>query len=335
MISLKKILDKLYTAKSPSGYEKNVAEVIESIATDAGFQCSRDALGNLLVHRKGAGKRCIIDAHMDTVGFMATYIDENGYIRFDSIGGVSAADIQNAEVEFLNGTRGRISYEEKCEVGKRKVSSLFIDIGVRDEKSARELVLPGDSATFVGGIRELSGGRIMAPYLDNRIGCAILLHTLLSLKKCEYDVWGVFSAQEEVGLRGAKTAAYAIDADFAIVLDVTDSFDVPELSAYGETKLSGGAAIKIMDRAFVAHPSIVSALVSAAEKGKIPYQRDVITAGGTDGGSINLSRGGVPTGGISVPVRYMHTPCEVADEDDISAAAKLLLHTLENHCIIL
>ncbi|MBR3848747.1 MAG: M20/M25/M40 family metallo-hydrolase [Oscillospiraceae bacterium] len=335
MISLKKILDKLYAVKSPSGYETAMAEVISEIAADAGLECHRDALGNLLVHRRGAGKKCILDAHLDTTGVMATYIDENGYVRFDALGGLSAADIQNAEVEFLNGTRGRIFYEEKCELSKRKISSLYIDIGAKDETSARALVLPGDAAVFSGNVRELSGGRIMAPYLDNRLGCAILLHTLLSLKKCEYDVWGVFAAQEEVGLRGAKVAAYGIDADFAIVLDVTDSLDTPEHKGHGETKMSGGAAIKIMDRAFVAHPAVTSALESAAEKANIAYQRDVITVGGTDGGSINLTRGGVPTGGISVAVRYMHTPCEVADMEDVESAEKLLLYVLENHCIIL
>ncbi len=335
MISFKKILEKICATKSPSGYEGDIAEVIAEIASSQGLECSRDALGNLIVRRKGAGKKCILDAHMDTTGVMATFIDENGYVRFDSIGGLSASDIQNAEVEFLNGTRGRISYEEKSELSKRKIPSLFIDIGAKDEKEAREKVLPGDAAVFLGELRSLCGNRISAPYLDNRLGCAILLHTLLSLKKCEYDVYGVFSAQEEVGLRGAKTAAYEIDADFAIVLDVTDSFDIPEHRGHGEAKLSGGAAVKVMDRAFIAHPAIVSALVSAAEKGKTPYQRDVITVGGTDGGSINLSRGGIPTGGISVPVRYMHTPCEVADMDDVTAAAKLLIYTLENHCIIL
>ena len=335
MISLKKILDKLYTVKSPSGYENAMAEVIYEIATDAGLECKRDALGNLFVHRKGVGKKCILDAHMDTTGVMATYIEESGYIRFDALGGLSVSDIQNAEIEFLNGTRGKISYEEKCEVEKRKISSLYIDIGAKDEAEARKFVLPGNAAVFSGDVRELSGGRIMAPYLDNRLGCAILLHTILSLKKCEYDIWGVFAVQEEVGLRGAKVAAYGIDADFAIVLDVTDSLDTPEHKGHGETKMSGGAAIKIMDRAFVAHPAITAALESAAGKAKIAYQRDVVTAGGTDGGSINLSRGGVPTGGISVPVRYMHTPCEVADMEDVESAEKLLLYALENHCIIL
>ncbi len=335
MISLKKILDKLYAVKSPSGYESAMADVISEMAEAHGLECLRDALGNLIVHRARAGKKCILDAHMDTTGLMATYIDENGYIRFDAIGGLATSEIDGAAVEFLNGTRGKITHEEKCELSKRKIDSLFIDIGAKNESEAREKVLPGDAAVFAGGLTSLCGNRIMAPYLDNRLGCAILLHTLLSLEKCEYDVYGVFAAQEEVGLRGAKTAAYGIDADFAIVLDVTDSFDTPEHKGHGETKVSGGAAVKVMDRAFIAHPEVVSALMLAAEKKKIAVQRDVVTAGGTDGGSINLTRSGIPTGGISVPVRYMHTPCEVADMDDVSAAAKLLVYVLENHCIIL
>lgn len=335
MLSIKNILETLYSAPSPSGFEGELSKVISSLAEKAGLECRNDALGNLIVRRKGVGKKCILDAHMDTTGFLATYIDKNGYVRFDTLGGLSVADIMSTPVEFLGGVRGTISCEGKVEAAKRKISSMFIDIGAKDEKSARALVLPGDAAVFSGGVSELSGNRIMAPYLDNRIGCAILLYTLLNLKKSEYDIYGVFSVQEEVGLRGAKTAAYGIDADFAIVLDVTDSLDTPAPETFGEVKLTGGAAIKVMDSAVISHPAIVSALTETAEKEKIPYQRDVITAGGTNGGSIHTIRGGVPTGGLSVPVRYIHTPCEVCDMNDAKNVAKLLIASLENHAFII
>ena len=334
MLNIKEILEKLCSVKSPSGFEGEMAQVIKEIAEGAGLSCESDALGNLFVRRNGVGKRVLLAAHMDTTGFLATYIDKDGFVRFDMLGGMTPGEILNIPVEFLNGVSGTVAYELKAELSKLKTSSLFIDIGAKDEESARALVLPGDAAVFAGGLRELSSGRICAPYLDNRLGCAIALYTMLNLKNCDYDVICAFTVQEEVGCRGAKTAGYMSDADFAIVLDVTDSCDTPGFDGFGEVKIGKGTAIKIMDRAAIANPEIVSALISCAEKEEIPYQRDIITVGGTDAGSISLSCGGIPTGGISVPVRYIHTPCEVADMADVEASAKLLISALENRAII-
>ncbi|MBQ5777943.1 MAG: M20/M25/M40 family metallo-hydrolase [Oscillospiraceae bacterium] len=334
MNSLREILDMLYSVASPSGYEKEMAELISSVAVKAGLETRRDALGNLIVHRKGVGKKCIIDAHMDTTGLVATFVDEDGFVRFDAIGGLSAGDVEGVEVKFLNGVSGVVSCEGKCDKAKKTINNLYIDIGAKDEKKAREAVLPGTAAVFPGKVKTLCGGAISAPYLDNRLGCAILLYTLLNLKKCEYDIYGVFSVQEEVGFRGAKVAAYDIAADFAIVLDVTDSFDTPSHEGNGEAKLSSGAAIKVMDSGYIAHPEIVSALSDVAKKNKIPVCREVISLGGTNGAGIHTSRSGIPTGGISVPVRYIHTPNEVASLSDAENAANLLIKTLESHSII-
>lgn len=332
MLSVMSILDKLYQVKSPSGYEREMAKVISELAEKAELSCSADSLGNLIVHKKGDGKRCILEAHMDTTGLMATYIDENGFVRFDALGKVSAEDICGASVEFLNGISGTVACEGKCEEAKRKISSMFIDIGAKSADSAKSCILPGDAAVFCGKVKKLADGRIAAPYLDNRIGCAIALWTMMNLKKSDYDVYAVFSVQKEVGNRGAKTAAYALDADFAIVIDATPAPDTPNPANFGETKLSEGPAIKIMDAAFVAHHEIVLALSETAEKNKIVYQREVVPAERTNGG-INTISSGLPTGGISVPVRYMHTPCEVADTEDITFTAKLLLNTLENNAV--
>ncbi len=334
MTDIIKILKKLCTAKSPSGFEGEIRDVICSFLDELGIPHYTDALGNLIAHRKGTGKRGIIDAHMDTTGFMATKLDDKGFVRFDMIGGLEIADLHNIPVEFLSGTRGVISYEAKTPIKDRKIESFFIDIGASDKSSAEALVLPGDAAVYCGKLEKLSQKRISAPYLDNRIGCAILLYSLGSLSECDYDLYFVFSSQEEVGCRGAKTAAYATDADFAITVDVTDAGEVPGFDGNTETALGSGAAIKIMDRAAISHPAIVTALEDTAKKAEIPYCRDVVTSGGTNAGSIHLSRGGIPTGGISVPVRYMHSPCEVADLSDIDACAKLLTEALETHAFI-
>lgn len=334
MLNIKEILEKLCAVKSPSGFEGEISRVIKEIAESAGLSCESDALGNLFVRRAGVGKRVLLAAHMDTTGFLTTFIDKDGFVRFDMLGGLTPSVMQNIPVMFLNGVRGTIAYEEKTPLKDRKTNSLFIDIGAKDEGGARSLILPGDAAVFAGELRELSCGRIEAPYLDNRLGCAIALYTMLNLSNCDYDVVCAFTVQEEVGCRGAKTAGYLSEADFAIVLDVTDSCDTPGYDGFGEVKMGKGAAIKIMDRAAIANPEIVSALISCAEKENIPYQRDIITIGGTDAGSISLSRGGIPTGGISVPVRYMHSPCEVADMADIEASANLLIAALESGAVI-
>ena len=328
------ILKRLCGTSSPSGFEQKTAEEIINIAEALGLSCETDALGNVIVRRSGVGKCVMIDAHMDTTGFLATYTDENGFVRFDMIGGLSVNDFCNTPIKFLNGTRGSISFETGSDEKKRKTDSFYIDIGADGADSAKRLVTAGDAAVFSEKLRKLAKNRICGPYLDNRIGCAVVLSALSKLDKCQYDVCAVFSVQEEVGCRGAKTAAYAVEADYAVVVDVTDSNDTPGCKTKSDVKLGSGVAIKIMDTEAIAHPMIVSALCETAEREKIPYTRDVVSAGGTNAGSIHLTRSGIPTGGISIPVRYMHSPCETADLSDAENAEKLLVSVLENHAFM-
>jgi len=334
MLSLMDVLKKLCAISSPSGYENEFAEKVAEIVKTLGLEYEKDAIGNLIVHRAGVGKRVLLDAHMDTTGLLAMYIDDNGFIRFDALGGLSPATLHNVAVRFKNGTRGVISYEQKTELKDRKISSMYIDIGASDETEARKNVLPGDAAVFDGELKELSGERISAPYLDNRIGCAILLYTLQRLKKCDYDIYAAFTVQEEVGGRGAKTSAYVTEADFAIVLDVTGASDTPGYDGSAGAKLSAGAGIRIMDKSAISHPAITAAIEKTAKEHGIRTQR-FISQGGTDAGSVHLARSGIPTGGLSVPVRYIHSPCEVADFSDIKDCAELLYQVLEDNSIII
>lgn len=328
------ILKRLCGTSSPSGFESKTAEEIINIAEEMGLSAEKDALGNVIVRRKGVGKRVLIDAHMDTTGMLATYTDEDGFLRFDMIGGLSKRDLYNTPVKFLNGTRGSISFETASDEKTRKISSFYIDVGAENAADAQKLVKAGDAAVFAEKLKKLAKNRVCGPYLDNRLGCAVVLSALSKLQKSEYDVYAVFSVQEEVGCRGAKTAAYAVGADYALVVDVTDSNDTPNCETKNGVKLGSGAAIKIMDTEAIAHPMIVSALCETAEKEKIPYTRDVVSAGGTDAGSIHLTRSGIPTGGISIPVRYMHSPCETADLNDAESAERLLVSALENHAFV-
>lgn len=321
-----KHLETLLQTMAPSGAEDARREVIEKLAAPFADEITTDALGNLIVHKKGDGDKVMLSAHMDTIGMLATRV-ENGFVRFGALGGLSVLDLQNIPVKFENGVEGVLSYDGKVPAKERKLHHCFIDIGDAS-------VQVGDRAVFSGDLRKLGEHKICAPYLDNTLGCALLLQVLQELSETEYDLYFVFTVQEEVGLRGAKTAAFGIQPRFALAVDVTDTGDLPETDVVMETKLGGGAAIKIMDRSIVCHPKMVAALRECAEKNGIACQSEVLTAGGCDAGAIHLSGSGVITGGVSIPIRYVHSPCETADLRDCAAAVALLKCVLEQSALI-
>ena len=168
------------------------------------------------------------------------------------------------------------------------------------------------------------GDKAVSPYMDNRIACVILLAALEQMKSGENDVYFVFTVQEEVGLRGARTASYSVAPDYGVAVDVTDVDDTPGSEKYGTVQLGKGAAIKVMDSSVICHPEVVSKLELLAKEGNIPAQKDILRAGGTDAGAMHVSRMGVRTGGISIPCRYIHTPVETVDMTDVSNCVKLV-----------
>ena len=184
------------------------------------------------------------------------------------------------------------------------------------------MVQVGDMAVF-DTVPFVSGRKLFSPYLDDRIACVILLSALERIKRSDNDLYFVFTVQEEVGLRGARTAAYGIDPDYGIAVDVTDSDDIPDAPHECSSVAGKGAAIKVMDSSVICHPVVVNQLKELAQARNIPFQMDVLRFGGTDAGAIHQSRAGVYTGGISVASRYIHTPMEMADLDDIEACAAL------------
>ncbi len=169
-----------------------------------------------------------------------------------------------------------------------------------------------------------NGDTLIAPYMDNRIGCAALLIALSQIEKTENDLYFVFSVQEEVGLRGAKTAAYAIDPDLGIAVDVTDTGDVPDMKYGMAVKLGEGPTVKLLDSSVICAPEVVALLNDTAKACAIPVQQEVLRAGGTDAGAIQLTRGGVPSGGVSIPTRYIHSACEMVSLTDVENAARLI-----------
>lgn len=317
------ILKTLSEINSPTGCEKSIADKIEELAHPFADEIYRDALGNLIVHKKGDGARLMLTAHIDTIGMIATHYDDNGFIRFGALGGLTLSDIHNIPVIFTNGVYGVLSYDTKVGLKDRKLSNFYIDIGAESADEAKKLVPLGTCASFCGEPVRLGKNKIRSPYLDNRAGAALLLMSLATVKS-NYDLYYVFTAQEEVGLRGARVAAHSIEPEFAINIDVTDTGDMPESDIKMDVKLGSGCAIKIMDRSIICHQKIISALQKLADKNEIPYQNEIMADGGTDAGEIHLSRGGVICGGISIPTRYIHSPCEVLDMRDIDSAYKLL-----------
>lgn len=324
MLNFLNLLAELAPVASPSGCEAELAARIAELARPFADEITTDALGNLFVHKKGAGERVLLAAHMDTVGLLATYYDERGFVRFGALGGLTVSDLHNIPVRFANGVPGVVSYETKTKLADRKLAQFYVDIGAESADEARRMVPPGTAAVFTQAPQQLGEHRVMGSYLDNRAGVALLLMLLSDLPECDYDLTFAFTAQEEVGLRGARCAAYAAEPRFALVVDTTDVGDLPESELAMEMRLGAGAAVKIMDRSVMCHPKITQALCALAEKRGIPFQNEVMPDGGTDAGEIHLSRGGVMTGGISIPTRYLHSPCEVADLRDVDAACRLL-----------
>ena len=321
---MRDLLNELCALNGVSGDEGAVRDFIRAQAEPYADSIRTDALGNLIVQKKGSGPRVMLCAHMDSIGFIVTHIEKEGFLRLGRVGGIAASVALYTPVRFKNGVRGVFAKEEKAELKGLKLDSCYVDIGAADQEAAKKLVQVGDTAVYdTPAIR--NGDKVISPYLDNRIACAVLLDVLARLEDCPNDLYLVFSVQEEVGLRGAKTAAWAIDPDYALAVDVTDVDDTPGSERCGTVQLGKGAAIKVMDSSVICHPAVISALEEAAKTANIPVQKDIMRAGGTDAGAIHTTRLGVLTGGVSIPCRYIHTPVEMADLNDAKHCADLLL----------
>lgn len=318
------ILQAINACHGPSGDESGVADAIEKLALPYADEVRRDVLGNLIVHKKGSGPKVMFAAHMDSIGFIVTHIDENGFLRFGKIGGLHAPDILSTPVRFRSGVRGVVCLDNKAESKNMTLDDLYLDIGAKDEREARSMVQVGDTAVFDAPAFS-AGGRIVSPYMDNRISCVVLLLALEQMKESRNDLYFVFTVQEELGLRGAKTAAYGIDPNYGVAVDVTPADDELNPKHSGSSVLGGGAAIKVMDGSVICHPQIVKKLSQLAEQNKIIAQMDVLRAGGTDAGAIHQTRAGVPSGGISIPCRYVHSPVEMVDCRDVEACVALTI----------
>ncbi len=323
------LIKKMVETPGPSGQEQLIrAAILEEIQGSAD-EIRTDAMGNLIA-RKGSkqpnGLRIMISAHMDEIGLMVTHVDEDGFVRFISIGGVSPLTCIGGRVIFMNGQRGVIGCERLEPNALPTLEKLFIDVGATSREDCPVKV--GDVCGFERPFLDL-GKHLVAKSMDNRISVVVAIEALRALKASPHEVYFVFSVQEEVGLRGSATAAYGLDPDVGLAVDVTRTGDTPR-TAKMEVALDKGPAVKVRDSSFIADPRVVDWMATTAKAADIPYQMEVLEAGGTDGRSIQLARAGVPAGCLSIPCRYIHTPSEMVSRMDVENAIRLLVELLSH-----
>lgn len=282
------LLKKLTKEFGPSGNEGNIRDLIKSEIEGCVDSFQEDALGNLIARKKGNGKKIMISAHMDQIGFIVTDIDKDGFLRFGNIGGISPTVSLSQRVIFQNGTIGAINSEPVEDSSKLELNKMYIDIGAKNKEDAEKYVSVGDMCIYCSEFSD-NENVVFTPYLDDRVGCFIAIEALKTIKENVNDLYFVFSVQEEVGLRGAKTAAYSIEPDLGIAVDVTTHGDTPKAKLFA-VGLHKGAAIKVKDNSVISHPLVRESLKKIAKEKNIPYQLEVLEFGGTDAGAIHTSK---------------------------------------------
>lgn len=330
----------LIALPSPSGFEENAAKLFKKYMEGFCDEVFVDTMGNVYGEIKSPNKNTynvMIAGHIDEIGLMVKYISEKGFIYFSAIGGIDVRLLPGFRV-LIHSEKGKI----KGVIGQKpihlleanerekvsKIHELFIDIGAKSKKEALKYVNIGDPITIDCGLEKLLNNYLIGRGFDDRMGAFCVAETLRALAEAkdelDVNVFGVATVQEEIGLRGATTSAYNINPKVGIAIDVGFATDFPSVDEkiVGESKLDGGP---IITRGPNINPHIFDILVKTAKKYKIPYQLEGHPRGtGTDANIMQLTRGGVATGLVSVPLRYMHTPVEMLSEKDLDNTIKLL-----------
>jgi endoglucanase len=341
---MKDLLKKLSEAHGAPGHEEAIAKIVESELKKVCDEIYPDKLGNLIA-KKGSGKPVyMLTAHMDEIGFMVNHIDKNGFVKFVLMGGFYDPSIFGTKV-LIHTEQGDVpgvvggkpvhimEEEERQKVIKWK--ELFIDIGAESREDAEKLGISiGNPVTFDQRCEFLiKGNKVSGKAMDDRAGLVTLIETMKRLKKFKGTVYLVGTVQEEVGLKGAQVSAYRLNPDIALAIDVTFAGDQPSVKEEeSPIKLNKGPAIicaEYMGRGLIANPKINKWLIETAKANKIPYQLEATFAGMTDAATIYVTKEGIPSGSIGIPTRYIHTPVETIDMDDIENTVKLLVAAIE------
>ena len=318
MNEFKETVRKVTEVYGPSGRETKAGQLLTDMIRHYVDEIKFDALGNAVGIRKGtSGKKVMLSAHMDQIGLIVLDIDDKGFLRFAPVGGISPEMTVGRDVVFQNGTRGVVCREQKNVTPPAALTQMFIDIGCSSREEAEAHVAMGDICVYAAHFVDM-GSRVACCALDDRICCAILVEAMKKIRS-PHDIYCVFTSQEEVGCRGAQAAAYWIDPDFGINLDVTASADTPECNPM-PMKLGEGPTIKYKDRSAVITKPVIEFMHRVADKHGIKVQNEVLPYGGTDASAVQTTRGGKPACCVSVATRYIHSPIETADLNDCLGA---------------
>mgnify|MGYP000962197524 CR=1 FL=1 len=336
------LLEQLSNAFGPSGNEDEVRRILARALRHHVDELKTDALGNLIAFKRGSGAeprlRVMVDAHTDEVGLMITRIEKNGLLGFRIVGGIDDRLLMGMGVVIGEKRLPGVIIAPPVHLTRDdqrkqvvKVEQLYIDVGATSDDEARELVRIGDYGTFDTRFQVLDSGQlrtVKGKAFDDRAGCAVA--AALAEEEYEVDLYLSFSAQEEVGLRGAKVAAFRLQPDLAFALEGTVCDDTPkEQDISATTRLGGGPAISLMDRSFIADRRLVELLTSTARAQGIPYQFKQPGVGSTDAGAIHLAGAGVPAVAVSVPCRYIHGPVSMLSLQDFDHLVALMKASLK------
>ena len=323
--TLKKLLP---TTPSVSGREGHIRDILKEMMRPLVDEVSVDAMGNLICLKKGsaaAPKKVMLAAHMDEIGFIVNFIEENGYLRVAPIGGIHLAAASFTEVVFENGVRGVLVPEADVPAKETpKAEKCYIDIGASSRAAAERRVKIGDCCALLPHLTKLTASRVVGRPLDDRIGCAVMVQIARALTDPCDDIYYVFSVQEEVGCRGARPASFAIAPDVALIYDVTGTGDEQSAKPMA-VKLGEGVAVKIKDNSVICDQSLVEQLLQLAKEQRIAAQCEILTYGGTDTSAVQMTGFGCRAGALSIPSRYIHSGVEMIDLRDAQAAVTLTL----------
>ncbi|MCX8181917.1 MAG: M42 family metallopeptidase [Candidatus Methanomethyliaceae archaeon] len=340
------LLRKVSEAPGISGFEYGIAEIIKKELEGHTDKIEEDAFGNLYVHKGKGPKTIMITAHTDEIGLIVKHIDEKGFIRFAKVGGVPDHVLLGQRVQVhgknkkLSGTIGcKAIHVMKEDERKQLVTydKMFVDTGATKDQLTKYGVRVGTPITIERGVTELENGLIVGRAMDDRAGCYMLIEALKNANPVNRIV-GVFTVQEEVGLRGATVSSFSVRPDVGIAIDTTIAGDHPEIGeSEAPIKLGSGPTLVVADGrrdslggGLIANPLVIQWLTDLAEKSNIKCQFEVLEGGTTDATAIQLSREGVPSGCIAIPARYVHSFSEVVSKNDIESGVRLLVSIMEN-----
>jgi len=322
-MTIYELLKTLAPISGASGSEAAITAKITELCKPYTEDITKTAMGNLVVHKPGSGKRVMLTAHCDTVGFIATHFEENGVIRIGVLGAQKLSVLPGTPVIFANGVRGLIGCDGKTDVKDIAAYNLYIDIGASNEAEAKAQVRRGDTAVIAGDTFA-AGDKVFSPALNNRLGCAVLIDIL---SKCEsdHDLYFVFTVQHEVGVRGAGSAAFGIDPEIAIAIEMTDSGDLPDPVYKNDVKMGGGAVLRVCNRITISNPKLLNYLEFHAHD---KVQRDIRADGLTDLTAIQPIGRGVITASAGAAIRHRDSTSQIASLSDAEKLSAMLVNAL-------